>query len=101
MATDIVHDNGSRRLRDYAGSPWLSRIKRMNFKDAEDQRAARAAKTAGVDGLLVTHLPDVRYLCGFTGSNAALVLTGGKSRSFYRWAIHGAGEGGGRRERGS
>lgn len=39
-------------------------------------------KTAGVDGLLITHLPDVRYLCGFTGSNAALVLAGGRSILF-------------------
>jgi Xaa-Pro aminopeptidase len=29
-----------------------------------------------VPALLVTHLPDVRWLCGFTGSNAALVLVG-------------------------
>lgn len=29
----------------------------------------------GVDALLVTHLPDVTYLCGFTGSNAALAVT--------------------------
>jgi Xaa-Pro aminopeptidase len=36
--------------------------------------AARAAKAAGVEALLLTHLPDVRWLCGFTGSNAALVL---------------------------
>jgi Xaa-Pro aminopeptidase len=28
-----------------------------------------------IAALLVTHLPDVRYLCGFTGSNAALALT--------------------------
>jgi Xaa-Pro aminopeptidase len=28
-----------------------------------------------VDALLVTHLPDVRYLCGFTGSSAALAVT--------------------------
>lgn len=41
-----------------------------------------AAKDAGVDGLLVTHLADVRYLCGFTGSNAALVLAGGKAILF-------------------
>jgi Xaa-Pro aminopeptidase len=27
------------------------------------------------EALLVTHLPDVRYLCGFTGSNAALAIT--------------------------
>ena len=37
-------------------------------------RAAHAARAAGVDALLVTHLPDVRWLCGFTGSSAALVL---------------------------
>lgn len=28
-----------------------------------------------ISALLVTHLPDVRYLCGFTGSNAALAIT--------------------------
>lgn len=39
-------------------------------------------KATGVDGLLVTHLPDVRYLCGFTGSNAALVLAGRRAILF-------------------
>jgi Xaa-Pro aminopeptidase len=28
-----------------------------------------------LDGLLVTSLPNIRYLCGFTGSSAALVVT--------------------------
>ncbi len=28
-----------------------------------------------IDALLITHLPDVRWLSGFTGSNAALVVT--------------------------
>lgn len=28
-----------------------------------------------IAALLVTHLPDVRYLCGFTGSNAAFAIT--------------------------
>jgi Xaa-Pro aminopeptidase len=28
-----------------------------------------------LDGLLVTHLPNLRYLCGFTGSSAALLLS--------------------------
>jgi Xaa-Pro aminopeptidase len=28
----------------------------------------------GLGAVLVTHLPDVRYLCGFTGSNAALAV---------------------------
>ncbi len=41
-----------------------------------------AARAAGVDGLLVTHLPDVRYLCGFTGSHAALVLARGRAVLF-------------------
>ena len=37
---------------------------------------------AGVAGLLVTHLPDVRYLSGFTGSNAALAVTRRAARLF-------------------
>jgi Xaa-Pro aminopeptidase len=49
----------------------------MDFK-ARKKKAMRAAVAAGVDALLVTHLPDVRYLTGFTGSSAAVVLTGGK-----------------------
>jgi Xaa-Pro aminopeptidase len=46
------------------------------------KRAGVAAKLAGVDCLLVTHLQDVRYLCGFTGSNAALVLVDGRAVLF-------------------
>jgi Xaa-Pro aminopeptidase len=42
--------------------------------NARKKRAAVAAKAAGVEALLLTHLPDVRWLCGFTGSSAALVL---------------------------
>ncbi len=41
-----------------------------------------AAKAAGTDALLLTHLPDVRYLSGFTGSSAALVLAGGRAVLF-------------------
>lgn len=36
----------------------------------------------GLSGLLVTHLPDVRYLCGFTGSSAALAITRRRARLF-------------------
>lgn len=53
----------------------------MNYKGRK-RRAAAAARAAGVEVLLVTHLPDVRYLCGFTGSNAALVLAGGRAVLF-------------------
>jgi Xaa-Pro aminopeptidase len=32
--------------------------------------------------MLITHLPDIRYLSGFTGSNAVLVLLGGRATLF-------------------
>ncbi|MGA7860031.1 MAG: Xaa-Pro peptidase family protein [Terracidiphilus sp.] len=35
----------------------------------------RKMTRAGLPGLLVTHLPDLRYLSGFTGSSAALAVT--------------------------
>ena len=53
----------------------------MNLS-ARKKRAVVAARAAGVEVLLVTHLPDVRYLCGFTGSHAALVLAGGRAVLF-------------------
>src|SRR6201992_2049294 len=53
----------------------------MNFS-ARKRRAGAAAKTAGVEGVLFTHLPDVRYLSGFTGSSGALVLAGGRAVLF-------------------
>jgi Xaa-Pro aminopeptidase len=42
----------------------------------------RRLKRAGLSGLLVTHLPDVRYICGFTGSSAALAVTRRSARLF-------------------
>jgi Xaa-Pro aminopeptidase len=46
------------------------------------RRVAKAVKTAGAEALLVTHLPDVRYLTGFTGSSAALIVKGSKITLF-------------------
>ena len=42
----------------------------------------RKLNRAGLSGLVVTHLPDVRYLSGFTGSSAALAVTRFKARLF-------------------
>jgi Xaa-Pro aminopeptidase len=42
----------------------------------------RKLTRTGLSGLLVTHLPDVRYLCGFTGSSAALAVTRRSVRMF-------------------
>jgi Xaa-Pro aminopeptidase len=38
------------------------------------QAALEAAKGAGAGSLVVTHLPDVRWLSGFTGSSGAVAL---------------------------
>lgn len=34
------------------------------------------------DALLLTHMPDVRWACGFTGSNAALIVLRGNASHF-------------------
>src|SRR3954452_5153182 len=36
---------------------------------------AELLRAQRLDGLLVTHLPNVRYLCGFTGSSGVLALS--------------------------
>ena len=59
---------------------WVESVL-MNFS-ARKRRAAAAARSAGVDGVLITHLPDIRYLSGFTGSSAALVMSGGRAVLF-------------------
>jgi Xaa-Pro aminopeptidase len=42
----------------------------------------RRLTKVGLHGLLVTHLPDLRYLSGFTGSSAALAVTRRSARLF-------------------
>jgi Xaa-Pro aminopeptidase len=39
-------------------------------------------RQGSVEALLIAHLPDVRWLCGFTGSNAALAVTANKAVLF-------------------
>ncbi len=42
----------------------------------------RKLTRAGLSGLFITRAPDVRYLCGFTGSSGALAVTRFQSRLF-------------------
>jgi Xaa-Pro aminopeptidase len=46
----------------------------MNFQ-ARQKDLRQKLVSAKVDGLLVSHLPNIRYLCGFTGSAGFLLLT--------------------------
>src|SRR6267154_1073103 len=41
---------------------------------ARQKKLADRMRLLGLDGMLVTHLPNVRYLCGFTGSSGFLAI---------------------------
>ena len=43
------------------------------FKRRQDKLKNKLAKE-GIDGMLVTNLIHIRYLCGFTGSSATLLI---------------------------
>jgi Xaa-Pro aminopeptidase len=49
---------------------------------ARRKQVMQAAVKAGAEALVVTHLPDVRYLSGFTGSSGAVALLGGRAALF-------------------
>jgi Xaa-Pro aminopeptidase len=53
------------RMSDLVVSPVVSRL----------DRARAAMRTAAVDALVVTHLPNIRYLTGFAGTAGIVVLT--------------------------
>jgi len=63
------------------GSLWRDIPNRMNYSKRIGLLRRRMSG-AGLQGLLVTHLPDIRYLCGFTGSSAALAVTRRAARMF-------------------
>src|SRR5438309_2183551 len=48
----------------------------MNYA-LRQKKLATALRDRGFDALLITHLPNVRYLCGFSGTAAALLLIAG------------------------
>jgi Xaa-Pro aminopeptidase len=48
----------------------------MNYVRRQKKLAAEL-RAVGVEALLVTHLPNIRYLCGFTGSAGVLFFSAG------------------------
>src|SRR5579859_2730568 len=46
-------------------------------------RARQTLQRSSLDALLVTHLPNIAYLCGFTGSSGVLVLGPAPSGSVF------------------
>jgi len=46
------------------------------------KRVSEAVSEHRLDALLITHAPNIRYLCGFTGSAGALVIAESKSVFF-------------------
>ncbi|HKR28572.1 MAG TPA: aminopeptidase P family protein, partial [Acidobacteriaceae bacterium] len=53
----------------------MGMAKKLNSQDRRWAAVRTAMREAQLEALLVTHLPDVRWLSGFTGSNAALAIT--------------------------
>src|SRR5215471_6624878 len=52
------------------------RQEEMNYQ-ARQKNLAADLRNGGLDALLVTHLPNVRYLCGFTGTAGVLLVQAG------------------------
>jgi Xaa-Pro aminopeptidase len=46
------------------------------------QRLRAAMRERKLDALLVTHMPNIRYLCGFTGSSGVLFIKNDKAEFF-------------------
>lgn len=53
----------------------------MDYKARQERLQSSLHKNC-IDALLVTHLPNVRYLCGFTGSAGALLISESKCAFF-------------------
>jgi len=51
---------------------YIGRIKRL--QEGLEAPLKAPDQSRGVDALYVSNLPNVRYLCGFTGSNGALLV---------------------------
>jgi Xaa-Pro aminopeptidase len=59
-----------------------------DIREARAEALAELLRQEALDALLVTHLPNVRYLCGFSGTNAILLVAAGRRWLFtdFRYA---------------
>src|SRR5438270_3299829 len=57
----------------HRSSLLLAKLPAMNFK-ARQNKVREHLATTRLNGLLVSHLPNIRYLCGFTGSAGLLLV---------------------------
>ena len=62
-------------------SDIVDKLRMMNYR-ARLQAAGDEVSKQRLDHLLVTHLPNIRYLSGFTGSSAVLLVSGSGSILF-------------------
>lgn len=62
-----------------SGAP--DKLPSMDYKGRQ-RRLQKALGAARLDLLLVIHLPNIRYLCGFTGSAGVLLVTGDRTIFF-------------------
>src|SRR6202522_1004367 len=58
---------------NYGDELW-GRTRKMNYK-ARQKKLRDSLSSSRFDILLISYLPNIRYLCGFTGSAGFLVLT--------------------------
>lgn len=61
----VCRSSSSGSLLDSKGMDYLHRLKTLQS----------AIEPSRLDVVLITHLPNIRYLCGFTGSAGVLVVT--------------------------
>ncbi len=66
----------------------------MNFLLRQKKLREHLATTR-FDALLISHLPNIRYLCGFTGSAGFLLVEESGSRLFHGRPLRHAGACGG------
>jgi len=63
---------GSSKLKSQS-SQLFAKLSPMNF-NARQAKLREHLATTRFDGLLISHLPNIRYLCGFTGSAGLLLV---------------------------